>query len=301
MSRNPCTSTPSGRGRKKPRLHLRPGKRYGEELRKLSLLQLEAAREGLRGNIASPGPVHDARTFIKKVRAMLDLAAPSLSNKELNRTVRLLRDAASRLSPLRDSDVAVETLDLALEQTSMPADAFDSIRAGLVNVAKQQRINGRHQLPRVRNSLSKAAGGISKMPLDRMSDHDLQRRLRRSYRRARKSLKTLQTKNDPELFHRWRKLAKQVWYQLRVTAPFWPDHAKKLIATLDSIGDLAGKERDLMLLEGTLSSGPSGRSVSELVARITIIRQSLRNEAVGIGREFFMPRPRVFIEPLRTR
>lgn len=284
---------------KKPRLHLRPGKRCGEELRKITLLQLEAAREGFRVNKASPDSVHDARTFIKKVRAILEMAAPLLANRDLNKAVRVLRDAASKLSPLRDSDVAVETLDLVLVEASMSSDVFDSIRAGLVNIAKQQRVNLGRQLPRVRSALSEAARTITKMPLEKVSLEDLPGRLRRSYRRARNSLETFEMKNDPESFHRWRKLTKQVWYQIRVTAPFWPDHARELIAALDAIGDLAGKERDLMLLEETLSSGPAGRSVSELIAKLKILQQSLRKEAVLMGREFFEARPRDFIEPLR--
>lgn len=300
MARRKPSTSRTGKGKKsaKPRLHLRRGKPLGHELRKIAIQQVEAAIRELHGNNVSPDPVHNARTYIKKVRAILQLASPAMSKKQREEPTTLLREAALRLAPLRDSEVRVRTLDTLLEQTGLPADDYASLRAGLADVAKQHRHNDARQIPRVLGFLGKLRDSIDDWPLEDLQGGDLKRRVRRSYRRGRISLDLCSSTPEPEPFHLWRKQVKQLWYQLRITSPYWKNKASDPIAVMGRIGQLAGEERDLTLLGETLKQGPQGKASSLLLGKIAWILPRLRRKAVAEGLSFYGPRPRIFIGDL---
>ena len=89
-------STPARLG--KLRFHLRLGEPIGEELKIIARLHLEKSLDELSGNNVSPEPVHEARTSIKKVRAVIHLASPALGSVRRNLISELLHDAAMRLA-----------------------------------------------------------------------------------------------------------------------------------------------------------------------------------------------------------
>jgi len=298
----PGKSTASGTGKEKKsskaRLQMRPGKPCGPELRKIVLLQIEAALEALHGNNVSPDSVHDARTYIKKLRAVLHLASPVMSRKQREQPTRHLRESAVRLGPLRDSEVRVRTLDSLLEQTGLPLDDYASLRAGLADVAKQRRHNDARRIPGVLASLRELRDAAESWPLDGLEGKDLKRRIRRSYRRGRTALDLCSATMDPDPFHLWRKQVKQLWYQLRITAPYWKDKATELIVATARIGQLVGNERDLTLLGETLKLGPQGKATSLLLGKIAELLPSLRRDAVMAGHAFYETRPKHFVENL---
>jgi len=300
MARIKPVASGTGREKKtsKARLHLRHGKPFGQELRKVALLQIEAALEALHGNNVFPDPVHDARTYIKKIRAILQLASPVMSRKQRELPSRHLREASMRLAPLRDSEVRVRTLDSLLEQTGLPVDDYASLRAGLADVAKQRRQNDSRRIPSILSSLREIRNAAKSWPLDDLEGKDLKRRIRRSYRRGRTSLDLCIATPDSGPFHLWRKQVKQLWYQLRITAPYWKDEAIGLIAAAGRIGQLAGDERDLTLLSEVLGVGPQGKGTSLLQEKISELLPSLRLEAVTSGQAFYESRPRIFVEDL---
>jgi CHAD domain-containing protein len=253
--------------------------------------------EELKGNNVSPDAVHNARTYIKKVRAIIQLASPALDRPLREKLLGLLRDASARTGPLRDSEVQVGTFDLLMEQGGFASGEFDSLRNGLADVAKQRRINDVRQIPRVICSLASVRDSLPEWPLDSLGSKDLRRRIRRTYRRGRTALELCATTRDPEDFHLWRKLVKQLWYQLRITTPYWQDH-RKLISETEKIGELAGTERDFALLATTLSNGPRSRAARLLVECISRTLPTLRKEAMEAGERFYDPRPKAFMRAL---
>ncbi len=283
---------------KKPRFFLRRGEKIGKGLKTLATLQIEAALAELHGNNVSPGPVHHARLYIKKTRSIIQLAAPALGRVTRDHALELLHEAGSRLAPLRDSEVQVQTLDVILETTSLPAEQFSSLRNGLLDIAKQRRANDHRQIPRVIGFLEKVHKSIPDWPLHSLGSRDLRRRIRRTYRRGRTTLDVCSSGSDDELFHTWRKLTKHLGHQLLLTAKYWPNQAETLIAEVTKIGALAGRERDYTLLLQTMKSGPRNRSSEEIISLITSQLPSLRQQALEAGQRFYEAKPKLFIEPL---
>jgi CHAD domain-containing protein len=302
----PSASSPKGgkRGKvsrvngTKPRLHFLKEKSFGKELRKLASLQLEAALHELKGNNVSPDAVHNARTYIKKVRSILQLAAPSLPRALREELLHQLGEAAARMAPLRDAEVHVQTLDHLLEKAGIPTEPLIAIRAGLADVAKQRRINDARRIPKVIASLRSVRDSIPEWPLDDLGAKDLYRRIRRTYRRGRTALDLCSTTDDPEEFHLWRKLVKQLWYQLRITAPYWPRKGEELITASGRIGHLAGIERDYTLLAATLAKGPKSKASKLLQETISDLLPRLRQQAMKAGERFYAEKPKSFIRDL---
>ena len=282
----------------KPRLHFLKDKSFGKELRKIASLQLEAALHELKGNNVSPDAVHNARTYIKKVRSILQLAAPSLPHALREELLRQLGEAASRLGPLRDAEVHVQTIDHLLEQGDLPDEALIPLRAGFADVAKQRRINDARRIPKVIASLRSVRDSIPDWPLDDLGATDRHRRIRRTYRRGRTALDLCSTTDDPEEFHLWRKLVKQLWYQIRITAPYWPRKGEELIAASGRIGHLAGIERDYTLLAATLAKGPKSKASKLLQETISDLLPTQRRPAMKAGERFYAEKPKSFIRDL---
>jgi len=294
----------SGRGRKapiaekKPRLHLRHNKPIGEELQMIARLHLEAALTQLTGNNVSPDPVHEARTAIKKVRAVIQLASPALGSIHRKFVSELLHNAMMRMGPLRDAEVQVQALDLLLETEGLMPEDFSSVRAGLADIAKQRRVNDIRQIPRVRESVEEALRSVNKWILDQLQQKDVSRRVRRSYRRGRSLLDLCQLNDDPDVFHNFRKTVKQLWYSIRITSQFWPEQGADLINELGLMGELAGKERDFTLLAKTLRQGPANKAAHHLITMLDEELPKLRRAALTAASTFYEPRPKSFVESL---
>lgn len=289
--------------RGKPPLHLSKRKKWVRELRELSLLQLRAAIGEMTSGKASPDSVHDTRTYIKKVDALLGMIPPPLRGKELKRTSGKLRDAARRLGPLRDAQVLLESIDRFPDhsaQTGEQIPGLHSLRGGYADMAKQRRINDLRRLPGVTRTLREAVKVLAAWKPDEPGKKELRQRVRKTYRRGRDLLGMARSENgDAGVFHEWRKSVKRLWYQLRITSPFWPDKAKGLIASAGKIGELAGLERDLTLLLASLSTAPRCVAVDRLGSLIAERLPSLRNQAMREGASFYSQKPSEFIMPLK--
>lgn len=285
-------------GGAKLRLHLRPGEPIGEELKTIACHHLEKARAELEGNNVSPEPIHEARTAIKKVRAVVQLASPALGSVRRNLVSDQLHDASIRLALLRDSEVQVQTLDLLLESDGLLPEEFSSLRGGLADIAKQRRLNDVRQIPRVRGFLEEALRSTRQWPLESLQGTDVRRRVRRIYRRGRSLLELARANDDPDVFHAFRKTVKQLWYAIRITSRFWPEDGADLIHELGLMGELAGKERDFTLLSRTLRQGPSNKASLHLIRKLDEEAPKLREATLTAASAFYDPRPKVFVETL---
>ncbi len=291
---------PSGR---KPPLHLSKGKKRVRDLRELSLLQLKAAIFEMTSGKASPDSIHDTRTYLKKIDALLGMIPSTLLGKELKRTSGKLREAARRIGPLRDAQVLVESIDRILETTSLPKEhtlGLHSLREGYADMAKQRRLNDLRRLPEVTRVLKESLEVLTDWKPEEPRKNQLRKRIRKTYRRGRELLaKATSGDGDIEVFHEWRKSVKRLWYQLRITAPFWPAKAKGLIASTGKIGELAGLERDITLLLASLTSAPRNPAADFLGSMIAKKLPVLRNQAMKEGAAFYSKKPSEFIMALK--
>lgn len=298
----PAFSTPPAKrlskSPSKPRFHLRQGEVIGKGLKSIVKIQLEAALADLKGNNCSPKAIHNTRTTIKKVRSIIELTASSFARDQRHELTKMLREASLRIAPIRDAGVLLDTFDLLLQKNELPQQHFATLRDGLVDSERQLRSNGARQIPHVIKLLKQVHRSIPKWGLEALSGKDLRRGIRHTYRRGRKALELCSATGDEKHFHTWRKLVKQLCYQLRVTSCYWPDQAREQIGETDAIGENAGNQRDLTLFAHWIRKGPKTSAAEALQIAASSLMQPLHKKAILAGEDFYKNKSKTFVASL---
>ncbi len=301
---SPLTVNKSGRSRKssrKPRLHLLKGEArcIGAGLKKIASLQLEAAIGELETGKTSPEAIHDARTYIKKVRAIIQIASVGFLKPERRKLVSSLRTTAAIMGPLRDADVHLETLDQLLREHGLNDRNHSTLRASIQKLATGRRMQTAPRIGKVIAALRSTRNAARTWPLGTLQSGNVIRRIRRTYRQGRNALDLCSDSGEPDDFHTWRKLVKRLWYQLRLTAHFWEGDADHPIRLAGVIGELAGRERDLTLLRETLRKSRGDASSRDVISIIEKELPGLRRKAIRKGRDLYHERPEAFVKGLK--
>jgi CHAD domain-containing protein len=167
--------------------------------------------------------VHSARKAVKKERSLLRLARGSISPKQRRRENRALRQAARRLSGVRDADVMIETAaqlsarfagQLPESTFREIADELERTRDARDGSAAGSAVDGRavQELDAVRRRVADwqlAQGGWGA----------IESGLLRAYRQGLEAFARARHEPSLEDLHTWRKRVKDLWYQERLLVP----------------------------------------------------------------------------------
>lgn len=173
--------------------------------------------------------LHDARTRLRKVRALLRLAQDAIGIEVFETEDAAYKQALKLLDPARESYVAVRTVE------SLRADFVEVLRPSAF-VDLQARLEERHHgilrhtlregvVPEAISALETARRRIESWPLELADDRVLERGLRRAYERGYASMARAY---EPEgglsgrAFRLWRREARYLWFHYRVIAAAWP-------------------------------------------------------------------------------
>jgi CHAD domain-containing protein len=261
------------------------------------------AREQLDGAIAqlSEGvrddpeeAVHSARKSIKKARAVLRLMRGPLPRDQRRAENSALRDAAHELSPTRDADVMISTLNQLSERFAgqVPQSAFRAVKERL------DRPRTAPPLPTdAVEDLRAIRGRIDEWHLGRDGWDAIKPGLKRTYRQGRNAF--TQARSDPsfENLHEWRKRVKDLWYELRLLGGVCGPMARGQAKEADQLGELLGDDHDLGVLRRALV-GPAGEVPVDVGALLAIIdhrRSELQAEAMRSGERLYAEKPKAFV------
>ncbi len=235
--------------------------------------------------------VHDVRTTIKKVRAVLLLVG---GKRERFRSLdRRLRDVARSLAPVRDAAVLPRTFERLQNEPdpngngkTLPGEA-KKIRAALS--ARSQQITKEAAID---ESLAAAARELAQMgsQAERIRPRKKGFRgiavgLSATYRRARQQMKIAFAGGHARDFHAWRKDVKAHALHCRLLAEVIPA-VKARSDSLDELGDLLGLDQDVAVLIACAHETPA-------LFGSAPYRQSLRRRGRSLQREL-----RVAAQPL---
>jgi len=251
--------------------------------------------------------VHDTRLAIKQLRALLRLVRPHLTGKFFDAEDVRLRDAARRLAPLRDVDVARRTIKTILGKVKHRKDGE----------AFERALDGFNQEPAVGNqpsaeqatrlavqALEACAENWAEFPLSRDGWGIIEPGLRAMYRQNRKWMNRAVECGDDAAFHGWRKRVKYLGYQFRVILPLWPGKIGKMEKVLDELQELLGADHDLVILKGLLHRHPArfgGRARTERALGYLGRRsRRLRERSRRLGQDVFHDTPGKLMGKLRA-
>ena len=284
---------------------LRPDEGMATGIRRIVADELADAIAGLRGadEETRDAVVHDARKRLKKARAALRLVRTDLGATAQRRETDALRDAARRLSGVRDAQVLLETLD-KLEQEAdgrLPPAAVEGLRASLERRREElhaAELGEGDVLEQVAGELETVRERAGDWPLDDETFAAAGRGLRRIHGRGHRAMEqAFDLDGDDEAWHDWRKRVKDLWYALRILAPIAPGQLKGLVAEADRLADVLGDHNDIAVLGDALDEHGAAVDPGQLAlvrAALERRRDQLRLAAVPPGRRLYAESPKRF-------
>jgi CHAD domain-containing protein len=270
-----------------------------EELRAIVDEQLADALGQLRSGLGEDRvkAVHETRKDLKKTRAVVRLVRSALPADERTEDRVALRDAGRRISPYRDRDVALETIDGLAERHPDAVDAatWELVRDALRRAAERAVAAPLEpeaqalveELEAVRARLGERLGGGA------VRWKDVRKGLKRTYARGRRSRRAAERGDDPQVRHDWRKRVKDRWYHERLLRDTWPEVVGAQVDALDELGDVLGTEHDLVLIEGRLRAMEDEHeaALAPLVELVGAERAALWARARALGERLYAEKP----------
>jgi CHAD domain-containing protein len=267
----------------------------GAGLARVQLAQMDdaiAALRNVRGGDERHDALHDARTRLRMLRAMLKLQRPALSRAFFERENAFLREAARVLSSARDAHV----LQAALGSVAPDAAAVGGLRERLAaeSAEAQKRLDELGIVQALARALVSERDLVESAPPP--PTRAIWQGLRLTYGRARRAARRA---DDMENRHEWRKRVKDLRYQVRFLAPLWPAILGPHEKALHHLSDLLGEDHDLGVLDHWLMSRDPGAPLpAGLEDAITARRLELQGAARGLVARLLGERPRAFAERL---
>jgi len=253
---------------------LQAGEPAGADLRRILEEQLDEAIAQLqRARASRRKRVHEARKAIKKTRSALRLIRPAISTDAYNGASTALRSVAQSLAPLRDADVMRDTA-AALLYEGKP-------------VAAPRSRPARTSLPPLADSLVQLKAALQAWPWEEISAATVAQGFSQTIRRFSQAFhKAIATNpEDDELFHDWRKRAKDLRYQCLLLEPLWPALFKAYADSAEKLEDQLGQDHDLAVLK---QHHPS------LAAEASQRQQRLRHSAKKLGKRLSAEDPKAW-------
>jgi hypothetical protein len=200
---------------------LKRGESIRHGLRRVSRQELRAARKALSArHRPTDRAIHAARRSLKKVRAVLALVEADVHGRPLGKSRKCLRTINRALSPLRDADAMMASLDHLLEadpQLFHPL-ARAAVRRRLVArkraLMRHARTDGTWKT--VLDGLEELTAASDKWRLRHRGFSAITSTLARTHRRARRRMTVAEATNHAVDFHALRKELKMLWNQLRL-------------------------------------------------------------------------------------
>jgi CHAD domain-containing protein len=285
---------------------LEPGEKVGPGVKRIIKEQIDQSVSGLEGPDDRDEVVHDVRKRLKKIRAALRLVRLEIGEDVYKPENICYRDAGRRLSPVRDSFVKVETLDLLLDRYGdyLDAEALEPLRGRLLTrhadtVTKV--LDGGHAMEDVLDTLRDARARVDALPIEATGTDAFYGGLRKVYKRGHNRL--ADAYDDPTVgaFHEWRKRVKYLWYHERILENVWAPVLEEMADQTHDLSDYLGDAHDLAELRALLKGDPDLVSIAPRDLVIGLLNQEedrLRTAARPVGERIYLESPDAFTDRL---
>ncbi len=250
--------------------------------------------------------VHEVRKRCKKLRALLRLIGPNLACAKAEE--RAVRDAARLLSPIRDAQVLIETLDHVVAGFAGQVDRRDyrRLRAHLLErrdalAAAANGIDG--ALLQFRAEVAAFAKRVSRWSLDAGGFDAFAAGLKQSYRRGRKGLAKARAAPNATTLHDWRKQVKYHQAHAQLLRPIWPALLTSRQRAASELADVLGDDHDLAVFQGLLRDQGavlvSAMAIDRIGSLIDRRHEALTRQAWALGDRLYAEKPAYLVQRWR--
>jgi CHAD domain-containing protein len=272
-------------------------------VRRIGCEQLDGALECLE-DCRHVEAIHCARKEIKRVRAVLRLVRCRIRKNKFRRVALILRESAGKLAAARDAYVKAQTVRKLAHHFNgqLSPRALRNVRAELHHSSKKTMLDfAREKTARsVGTKLRRGRKAIARLKVKGRGWNAIGPGMKWVYRDGRRAYRRAQDDPLPENFHRWRKRAKDLWYQVRLLENVWPEQMDAMASELETLGELLGDSHDLAVLQeeieqhGLASVHPRERET--LSALVEERQKELRAAALTLGARLYAEKPSMFCD-----
>ena len=241
--------------------------------------------------------IHEARKSCKRLRALIRLVRGQVDEERYQQANFHFRDASRLMSPVRDSNVLVVTLDAVQKNFGVETGlrTFAGIRERLESHHQAQveaLLNEKKVNEIAAALLEDGRCYFDNFALDTDGFGAIRFGIRRAYRRGRSSLERIQRKGgEPEDFHEWRKRVKYLWHQVEFLTPIWPDAMGQNAVILHRLSDYLGDAHDLAVLANWLAENEiyeaHQKDVAVLIPLVLRWMKAFEGTAIPLGCRLF--------------
>ena len=239
--------------------------------------------------------IHGARKDLKKLRAVLRLLRRELGPGTFRAENRVYREAGRLLSRSRDAEVKLATLRTLRDRAGDELPAQTALFWERVLEREREEISGAGaKLDEATRLIGQGRDRIAGWELRVDGWELLKPGLTGSYRDGRQAMIRALAEPSVENVHRWRKRAKDHWYELRILREAWPLLLEATIAQAHELTELLGEHHDLALLGDDLRARGGLGERGPIEAAIAKRQEELFEAAVAIGRRLYAEKPKAF-------
>lgn len=275
---------------------LQPGFSVSEQVQSGIASMLADARQALTTEArVQATQIHDARTRIKRIRALLALLHVDLGAIRARAEDRVLQAAGRALGPLREAGARLDAFDQLSEHSEQhfPAQwrvllSQDAERTLLLASTKQA-------LGEADALLGSTQLRVAAWPRATRDVAALARGFQRSYAAGRRAYQAAVRNPTAKALHKLRRRTKRYQYQLQFLEPVDSKRLRRRRRRAQALSELLGQHHDLVLLGSALAdpSGTLGEFASPRVRRALARRErKLRRLALSLARRVYQKRPR---------
>src|SRR5262245_6759466 len=274
-------------------------------IRRLGRERIEDALECLR-ECDRAEAIHCARKDIKKVRAVLRLARTQIPKKDCRRISDLLREAAADLAVPRDGYVRSRTLGNLVRhfKGQLAPGALRHVRTELRRACddEMKRFATRKMARSVERALCRVAKRLDRLKVSGNGWKAMRPGLKAACAGGQSADQTVLEGPSTENFHKWRKSAKDLWYQVILLRPVWPEQMDAMALELEALGKHLGDDHDLAMLRQVVEEkcldGVNPRESEILNGVIEERQRALRSAALALGSGFYAEKASAFCDRL---
>jgi hypothetical protein len=285
-----------------------PDEELPDAVRRIAHEQLDRARDEIAAARHDPEiAVHALRRRCKKIRSLLRLVRPALGTQAFRKENGRWRDLAAEFSATRDATILRQCTKTMLAGNHGTSDevhlrAVHRILQRALAPASADELRRRLQVA-VRR-LEAARASIPTWPADDLAWPDLICGLRRTYRRARRAMRSAQEDPGDTALHEWRKRAKALGHHARLLRCLAPPWLQAFEAELSRLGHELGDDHDLAVWVASVTGRPRAqlpapprRTARRLAAGR---RNTLQEQAFARGGWLFAEKPNRFLRLLES-
>jgi CHAD domain-containing protein len=250
--------------------------------------------------------VHEVRTSIKKIRAMLRLVRPVIPERAFTRENAALRSAARHLSGARDAAVARRTITRCAKTTGRkPAVQSTLLDLLLPEESHESPDVVERAMAIVAGELKVIRARLGRLHLCESEWEAIEPGLRKVMRQCRRRMRVAIESDEDEDFHRWRIRVKNLYHELQLVESIWPKRLGKMLACLRKlqrrIGDLHDVAVAKALLAANAATPATREKIDPIVERLDARAARLKRDSRKLGHQLFDKKPGTLLKKLRRR